>query len=267
MNFINKLIVGLIISTPVFALQPIADKELGFIEGQSGITVEIQQHGDSSIGSIAYTDGDGDGVAHTDAAGIYLSDITIGQSSMKVEMDILEEGTLNIKISDINQGDLWVRNLAMGDEDTSFGAFGITNFDYDKNGSYNIQFATIDPRNDGNTRAGIVLDFDMASSSYDFIFIDEAKFDDTDGTPIAGNTIAYHTQFSVFKAEKTKVYADDIVGDGNEWVRVDLGSISGAAELQNISFGSIGGASEILGTAGFTGIDIQNSSFIAISAH
>ncbi len=268
----KKILLSLLISNSAFALEPMFDEELSLVDGQSGITVETELMGTSTIGEIAYTDSDGNGTTHTDSAGIYLSDISLGQGSMKMEVDVTSEGALQVNISDIKQGDFWIRNIAMGDTDTTFGAIGITNFNYDTNGSYNVQFAPIDPDGDGIKQAGIVLNLNMANSSFDFTFIEEGKFD-VAGIATAGNTISYTTQFTDFVATDTTIYADDSVSsDGSEWIRVDLGSITGAAELQNISFGSIGAGgaivgAESIGTAGFSGISIENSSFIAISAH
>lgn len=268
----KKIILSLLVSHSAFALEPMFDEELSLVDGQSGITIESELMGESTIGQISYTDSDGNGTTHTDSAGIYLSDISFGQSSMKMEVDVEADGTLGIKISDISQGDLWIRNIAMGDANTTFGAIGLTNFNYDPLGSYHVKFASIDPDLDGSYQAGIVLNLNMANSSFDFTFIEEAEFD-ASGMAIKGNTISYTTQFDNFIATDTTIYADDsITADGREWIRTDLGSITGAAELQNISFGSIGAGgaivgAESIGTAGFSGISIENSSFIAISAH
>ncbi|MFT4764975.1 MAG: hypothetical protein ACI9OH_002081 [Oleispira sp.] len=268
----KKIILSLLISNSAFALQPMVDEELGAVDGQSGITIETELMGDTTIGSLQYIDSDGNGTTHTNSAGIFLSDISIGAGSMKMEADVTAEGTFEIKMSDIIQGDLWIRKIAIGDVDTSFGAIGITNFNYDPMGSYKVKFASIDPDLDGIMEAGIILNLDMANSSFDFTFIEEAEFD-LSGTAIAGNTISYTTQFDNFTATDTTIYADDsITSDGREWIRMDLGSITGSAELQNISFGSIGAGgaivgAESIGTAGFSGIDIQDTSFIAISAH
>jgi hypothetical protein len=266
----KKIILSLLISNSALALEPMFDEELGMVEGQSGITIETELMGESTIGEIAYTDSDGNGDNHTDSAGIYLSDISYSHGSAKLDIDVTAEGTLEIKISDIIQGDLWVRDISIGDANTSFGAVGFTNFKYDPLGSYNIKFATLDFG--GVKEAGIVLNLNMASSSFDYTFIEEAKFDSS-GMAIEGNTITYTTQFDNFVATNTTIYADDsITADGREWLRLDLGSIAGSAELQNISFGSIGAGgtvvgAESIGTAGFSGISIENSSFIAISAH
>jgi len=268
----KKILLSLLISNSAFALEPMIDEELSLVEGQSGITVETELMGESTIGEVAYTDSDGNGTTHTNSAGIYLSDISIGQGSMKMEVDVTSDGTLQINISDIVQGDLWIRNIAMGDTDTTFGAVGITNFNYDPTGSYNVKFASIDPDLDGINEAGIILNLNMANSSFDFTFIEEGEFD-ASGVALKGNTISYTTQFTDFVATDTTIYADDrITPDGREWIRTDLGSITGSAELQNISFGSIGAGgaivgAETIGTAGFSGISIENSSFIAISAH
>ena len=268
----QKILLSLVISNSAFALEPMFDKELGEVDGQSGITIETELMGESTIGAIAYTDSDGNGGSHKNSAGIYLSDISIGQGSMKMEVDVTQNGNLELNISDIVQGDFWIRNIAMGDTDTTFGAIGITNFNYDSLGFYNVKFASIDPDLDGVTQAGIVLNLNMANSSFDFTFIEEGVFD-ASGRAISGNTISYTTQFDNFIATDTTIYADDsITADGREWIRTDLGSITGAAELQNISFGSIGAGgvivgAESIGTAGFSGISIENSSFIAISAH
>lgn len=259
----------MLFSAPILALEPLVDSELSRIDGQSGITIETELMGQSTIGEIAYTDHDGDGLNHADSAGIYLSDISMDATSMTMDIDVTSDGALNIKISDITQGDIWVRNIAMGDTETSFGAIGLTDFVYDKDGSYNIRLSPFDS-GDGLNRAALIFNFNMANSSFTTTFIDEAKFNSTTGLAESGNTIFYKTQFNNFNAEDTSIYADDSVSDdSSEWLRMDIGSITGSVELQNISFGSIGSstAPEVLGTAGFSGINIDNSSFIAISAH
>jgi hypothetical protein len=254
-------------------MQSIDDAELSKIEGRAGITIETQLHDTTTVGQISYTDGDGDGQAHADSAGIYLTDISIAASSAKSKVDVFEDGTLNIEISEIFQGDLWVRDIAMGDENSSVGAIGITNFNYDAAGTYNLRFAAIDPANSGINIAAIIFDFNMASSSFDYTFVDEAEFFTTGGRELRnGYTVSYTTQFSDFKAEATTVYADNTISsDGRDWVRMDLGSITGAARLQDISFGSVeeGAVSAlgVLGSAGFSGIDIDGTSFVALSGH
>jgi hypothetical protein len=275
MKMINmkKTVLCLMFSSPVIALQSIDDAELSEIDGRAGITIESQLHDTSTIGAISYTDGDGDGQSHTDSAGIFLSGISIGASSVKSKIDIIEDGTLNINISDIVQGDIWVRNIAMGDTETSFGAVGITNFNYDAAGSYNVKFSATDPKGSGFDLAALIFDFNMASSSFDFTFVDEAEFSLVgDRELINGNTISYSTQFSDFRAEKTTVYADDTLSiDGRSWMRVDLGSITGSVRLEDISFGSIVNGTakpeEVFASAGFSNIDIDETSFVAISGH
>lgn len=265
----KKVLISLLFSTPAFALEPLVDSELSRIDGQSGITIETELMGQSTIGQIAYTDNDGDGLNHENSAGIYLSDISMDSTSMTMKIDVTSDGALNISITDITQGDIWIRDIAMGDAETSFGAVGLTDFVYDENGSYNIRFSPFDT-GDGLNRAAIIFNLNMASSSFTTTFIDEAKFNSETGIAESGNTISYRTQFENFRAEDTAIYADDSVSDdGSEWLRMDIGSITGSAELQNISFGSIGNANaaQVLGTAGFSGINIENSSFIAISAH
>lgn len=269
----KKIVLCLLFSSSAFAMQSIDDAGLSSINGQAGITIETQLHDTTTIGSVSYTDGDGDGQGHTDSAGIYLSDISIDASSAKSKIDVFADGTLNIKISDIVQGDLWVRNIAIGDTRTSFGAVGVTNFNYDAAGSYNLKFASIDPNASGVSQAAMIFDFNMASSSFDFTFVDEAEFSLIgDRELINGNTISYTTQFSDFRAEATTVYADNsLSSDGRDWIRMDLGSITGSARLEDISFGNVtaGVAStpSVLGSAGFSGIDIDDSSFIALSGH
>jgi len=273
MNNINKVVLCLSFSSSVVALQSIDDAELSLIDGRAGITIESQLHDTSTIGAISYTDADGDGKGHTDSAGIYLSGISIGASSVKSKIDVLEDGTLNINISDIVQGDVWVRNIAMGDTETSFGAIGVTNFNFDSAGSYNVKFASVDLNASGVNQAAIIFDFNMASSSYDFTFVDEAEFSLVgEHELLSGYTISYTTQFSDFKAEGTTVYADNSISlDGREWIRTDLGSITGSARLENISFGSfdagIASSQSVLGSAGFSGINIENTSFVAVSGH
>ncbi|MEH6449213.1 MAG: DUF6160 family protein [Oleispira sp.] len=270
----EKIVLCLLCSSPSFALQSIDDAELGNIDGRAGITIETQLHDTTTIGAISYTDGDGDGLGHTNSAGIYLSDISIGASSAKSKVDVFSDGVLNIEISDIFQGDIWVRNIAMGDTETSFGAVGITNFNYDAAGTYNLKFAAIeDPRGSGVDIAAIIVDFNMASSSFDFTFVDEAEFSLIgDRQLINGNTISYTTQFSDFKAASTTVYADgSLSADGRDWIRMDLGSVSGSARLENISFSSVtaGVAADpdVLGSSGFSNISIDNTSFLALSGH
>jgi hypothetical protein len=275
MKMINmkKIVLCLMFSSPTFALQSIGDAELSNIDGRAGITIESQLHDTSTIGSISYTDGDGDGQGHTDSAGIYLSGISIGASSAKSKIDVFSDGVLNIEISDIFQGDIWVRNIAMGDTDTSFGAVGITNFNYDAAGTYNVKFAATDPKGNGFDLAALIFDFNMASSSFDFTFVDEAEFSLVgERELINGNTISYSTQFSDFKAEETTVYADDTLSpDGRSWMRVDLGSISGSVRLEDVSFGSVVdgvvGLTEVFGSAGFSNINIDTTSFVAFSGH
>ena len=92
-------------------------------------------------------------------------------------------------------------------------------------------------------------------------------------------TVSFTTQFDNFLATGTSIYADSSVSDdANEWIRVDLGSITGSAEFQNISFGTVDAVgstsssvaitgAQSIGTAGFSNVSIENSSFIAISAH
>jgi len=260
-------------SLPTYSMLAIDDAELSNIEGRAGITIESQLHDTTTIGEVSYTDSDGDGLRHTDSAGIYLSDISIGASSSKSTIDVLNDGTLNINISDIMQGDVWVRDIAMGDANTSFGAVGITNFNYDAAGSYNLRFSPFSPKNDGIKQAALIFDIDMASSSFDFTYVDEAEFSLLGERELFnGNTISYTTQFTDFKALATTVYADDsITDDGRQWIRMDLGSITGSTRLENISFGSvtdgIAATSQVLGSAGFSGIDIDDSSFIALSGH
>ena len=195
---------------------------------------------------------------------------------MTMDMDVTDDGTLNINISDITQGDIWIRDLAIGAKDSGFGAFGITNFNYDELGSYNVQFKGVDV--EGVNKAAIVLNFNMRNSSFDATYIEEAEFDST-GKALSGNTVSFTTQFDQFLAAGTSIYADDSVSDdSSEWIRVDLGSISGSAEFQNISFGTVDAAgstptsvaitgAQSIGTAGFSNVSIENSSFIAISAH
>ena len=161
MNNINKVVLCLSFSSSVVALQSIDDAELSLIDGRAGITIESQLHDTSTIGAISYTDADGDGKGHTDSAGIYLSGISIGASSVKSKIDVLEDGTLNINISDIVQGDVWVRNIAMGDTETSFGAIGVTNFNFDSAGSYNVKFASVDLNASGVNQAAIIFDFNI----------------------------------------------------------------------------------------------------------
>ena len=127
----KKIILALFLSQSSFALEPLFDHELSNVEGQSGITIETEMMGTSTIGEIAYVDNDGNGTTHKDSAGIYLSDISFGPSSMTMEVDVTDDGTLNINVSDIVQGDFWVRDLAMGAKNSGFGAFGVTNFNYD----------------------------------------------------------------------------------------------------------------------------------------
>jgi hypothetical protein len=275
----KKILLALLISHSASALEPMIDEELGQVDGQAGITIESERLGTSTIGEIAYTDNDGNGTTHTNSAGIYLSDISFGPSSMTMTIDVENDGTLNINVTDITQGDLWVRDLAMGAENSSFGALGVTNFNYDPLGSYNIQVTSDDYNGDGVNQAGIVFNLNMRNSSFDVTFIEEAEFDQATGAAISGNTVSFTNQFTNFVAAGTTVYADDTVSDdGSEWIRVDLGSISGSAEFQNISLGSVDAmnststsvaitGAQSLGTAGFSNITIDNSSYIAISAH
>ena len=272
----KKIILALFLSQGSFALEPLFDHELSNVEGQSGITIETENMGTSTIGEIAYVDNDGNGTTHKDSAGIYLSDISFGPSSMTMEVDVTDDGTLNINVSDIVQGDFWVRDLAMGAKNSGFGAFGVTNFNYDELGSYNIQFKGIDV--DGIKKAAIVLNLNMRNSSFDVTYIEEAEFDSA-GKALSGNTVSFTTQFDNFLATGTSIYADSSVSDdANEWIRVDLGSITGSAEFQNISFGTVDAVgstsssvaitgAQSIGTAGFSNVSIENSSFIAISAH
>lgn len=274
MNILNakKIVLSLLISAPAFAMQSIDDSELSNIEGRAGITIETQLHDTTTIGAISYTDGDGDGQVHTNSASVYLSDISIAASSAKSKVDVFEDGTLNIEISEIFQGDLWVRDIAMGDENSSIGAIGITNFNYDAAGTYNLRFAAIN-KGVGVDVAAIIFDFNMASSSFDFTFVDEAEFFATGERELKnGFTVSYTTQFSNFRAEATTVYADNTISsDGRDWVRMDLGSIAGAARLEGISFGrvkeGVASTTGVLGSAGFSGIDIDDTSFIALSGH
>jgi len=272
-NNIKTIVLCLLFSTPALALQSINDEELSKIDGKAGITIESQLHDTSTIGEISYTDSDGDGDGHTDSAGIYLSDISIGASSAKTKIDVLSDGTLNIEISDIVQGDIWVRNIAMGDPDTSFGAVGITNFDYDEAGSYNIQFGIVDPDGDGINQAAIILDFNMASSSYDFTFIDEADFSLVGAHELTnGHSFSYATQFSDFRAEATTVYADDsLSSDGRDWIKLVLGDITGSVRFDGIAFNSmvngVAGTSEVLGSAGLSNIKVDPTGFLALSSH
>lgn len=275
----KKTILALLLSQSAFALEPMFDNELSQVEGQSGITIETQLHDTSTIGEISYTDHDGNGTTHTDSAGVFLSDISFGPSSMKMDMDVTAEGTLNIDISNIVQGDLWVRSIALGDSNSSIGALGVTDFNYDPLGSYNVQFTGIDPNSEGINKAAIVLNFNLRNSSFKVTYIDEAQFDNVSGTALSGNAITYTTQFDQFLASGTTIFADDSVSDdGSEWIRVNLGSISGSAEFQNISFGTVDAANstpstvaiagaQSIGTAGFSNVTIENNSFIAISAH
>lgn len=257
--------IAAVLAQPAFSMQSIDDVELSSIDGRAGITIETQLHDTTTIGEVAYSDGNG--------AGIYLSDISIDKSSVKTKIDIFDEGVLNIKISDITQGDIWVRNIALGDPKTSFGAVGITNFDYDTQGSYNVKFAPVDPNGNGVKQAGIIFDIDMASSSFDFTFVDEAEFSQVgERGLINGNTISYRTIFSDFKAEATTVYIDNnLTSDGRNWARINLGSVSGAARFEDVSFGSVASGavqdSAVLGSAGFSDLIIDNKSFIAITGH
>jgi len=266
MKIMNSKLVLLssLISSSVFALQSIDDAELSNIEGRSGITIETQLHGTTTIGEAAYKHGN---------AGIYLSDISFGASSAKSKIDIFEDGTLNIEISEIFQGDLWVRDISIGGKDASIGAVGITNFNYDAAGTYNLRFASIDSKATGIDIAAIIFDFNMASSSFDFTFVDEAEFFLVGERELRnGFSLSYTTQFSDFRAEATTVYADNsISADGRDWVRMDLGSVKGAARLEDISFSRVEeglvSSVSILGSAGFSGIDINDSSFVALTGN
>lgn len=273
MKTIINIVLFLSFSAPVLAMQSINDEEMSRIDGKAGITIESKLQGTTTIGEVSLTDSDGDGRGHTDSAGIYLSDISIGAGSFKSKIDVLSDGTLNINVSDIVQGDLWVRNIAMGDPDTSFGAIGITNFNYDEAGFYNIQFGIADPNGDGVNQAALILDFNMASSSYDFTFVDEAKFSLVGTHELAsGHTVSYTTQFNEFRAESTALYADDSLSiDGRDWVKVILGNITGSVRFSDISFNSVeagvAGTSEVLGSAGLSNIKVDPTGFLALSGH
>lgn len=270
---IEKTVLCLLCSASAFSMQSIDDAELSNIDGRAGITIETQLHDTTTIDSVTYTDGDGDGEGHTDSASISLSDISIGASSATTKIDVFADGVLNIEISDIVQGDLWIRKIAMGDEEASIGAMGITNFNYDAAGSYNVQLAIVDPMGNGANQAALIFDFDLANSSFDTTFIEEAEFAvGGDRELINGNTISYRTQFGDFKALATTVYIDDALSpDDRAWIRMDLGSITGSARLENIAFGSITegvmGTSEVFGSVGFGNINIEDTSFLAISGH
>lgn len=250
----------------VVAMESLDDESLGKVEGQAGITIETTQ-GDLTIGEVRYTDGDGDGEFNTNPGNIVLSDISIGAGSMTTKIDVLDgvDGTfLNMEFSDISVGDIWVRSIALGDENTSFGAVGITNFNFDPTGSYNIRFGSYD---DGLERySAIIYNLDMADSSYDFTFIEEAEFA-ADGTLLDGLQLSYRNQFTNFVANDTRIYIDENIDvPGRPWARLSLGDIQGSVELQDLTLGTGANAAQ-LGSVGFSGAQIQDSSFIAISAH
>jgi len=260
------LIPLLVFSSAAYSMQSLDDETLGQVEGQAGITIETTQ-GDLTIGEVRYTDADGDGERHTDAGSIVLSDISIGAGSMTTKIDVTDgvNGTfLNLEFSDITAGDIWVRNIALGDENTTFGAVGITNFNFDPSGSYNVRFGSYD---DGSDRyAAIIYNLDMADSSYDFTFVEEGEFA-ADGTLLSGLQLSYKNQFTNFVANDTRIYIDDNIDvPGRNWARLSLGDIQGSAELQNLTLGG-GTKPTQLGSVGFSGAQIQDSSFIAISAH
>lgn len=262
-----KAIIPLMLfSGSALAMQSLDDEMLGQVEGQAGITIETTQ-GDLTIGEVRYTDADGNGTTHTNPGSIVLSDISIGASSLTTKIDVTDgvDGTfLNLEFSNITAGDIWVRNIALGDENTTFGAVGITNFNFDPTGSYNVAFGSYD---DGSERySAIIYNFDMADSSFDFTFVEEAEFA-SDGTLLSGLQLRYKNQFTNFVANDTRIYIDDNIDvPGRNWARLSLGDIQGSVELQDLTLGTGANATQ-LGSVGFSGAQIQDSSFIAISAH
>ena len=260
-------------SSAVFAMEAMDDQDLGNVDAQDGVTIVQSINGQTTIDSISYLDDDGDGEAHTAAAGIYLSDISIDTSSFQLDIDVVSETDgdfLNINISNIVQGDLWVRDIALGATQSSVGAISITDYNYDTNGSYNIKIGNFDPDGDDstdNSYSAIIYNLDFASSSYKYTFVDEAEFD-SNGNLIDGFLMSYDVQFTNFKTEDTTVSLDPTLsGDGKPWAKLSLGSITGAADFNDITFQQVGGAPTVMGSAGFSGIQIQDNSFIAISAH
>jgi len=258
----------MLFSSVTLALETLDDEALGYVDGQSGITIEAIQGG-ITIDEIRYTDGDGNGTTHLNPGSIVLSDISIGESSVKTEIDVINttDGSyLNLRFSDIQEGDIWVRNIALGDENTTFGAVGITNFFFDPTGSYTVRIGSYDPGGGADSYPAIIYNFDMASSSFDFTFVEEGEFA-ADGSLVDGLQFGYTNQFRDFVANDTRIYLDDnIDGTDKPWAKLSLGDIQGSVELRNLTLGS-GANARVMGSAGFSGAQIQDSSFIAITAH
>jgi len=265
----KKIIMPLMfLSSSVWALESLDDDVLGQVEGQAGITIETLQ-GDISIDEVRYTDADGNGTTHTNSGSVVLSDISIGAGSVKTEIDVINSGDgsyLNLKFSDIQEGDIWVRSIALGDENTTFGAVGITNFYFDPDGSYSVRIGSYNPGGGADPYPAIIYNLDMADSSFDFTFVEEGIFD-TDGSLTSGLQLNYTNQFNDFVATDTRIYLDTNVDvAGRPWAKLSLGDIQGSAELQGLTLGT-GANARVLGSTGFSGAQIDDSSFIAITAH
>lgn len=261
------------------ALTPLVDDVMSKVSGQSGITIDIESHGVSTIGEVRYEDGDGDGDLEQGGS-ISLRDIKIGNASFSFDFDITKEGEMLMKLNRFAKTDF---------------SFGAIQFNYDASladviptvrsteaqlqnaysriGSVFVNDYTLDPTADITFKASIAGDFlftaGLPSGSFFYLtYVDDGTFtydtngdgDTTKNDTSGNNYISTRVEFDNFNVEDISFKG---VGVGSEaYLDVTLGNTTGAIIFKDINING-----NVIGSTGFENIQVNSASYLHIKAH
>ncbi|MGM0449364.1 MAG: DUF6160 family protein [Pseudomonadota bacterium] len=149
---IGAIALSLATAVPVAAMEELDDSELSGIQGQSGVTVELETQ--ASMDRFSY---------FTNERGIHLDDIQVGAASSPdvgarrdYDLDLLDDGSLEIGF-DVQDERISVGGVSLDDSGSrSMGAFWM---DRDMDGSFRIT-----PGGAGGSADGYTFNFDYALS-------------------------------------------------------------------------------------------------------
>ena len=261
------------------ALTPLVDDAMSNVSGQSGITIEMESHGATTIGEVRYEDGDGNGDLEQGGS-LSLLDFKSSNTSFSLDFDITSAGEMLIKLNRFAVADFSLGAIQFNydaaqasiDPTVRSTEAQLQNA-YSRIGSIFVNDYTLDPTADITFKASTAGDFlftaGLSSGSFFYLtYVDDGTFiydtnDDGDTTKndtSGKNYISSRVEFDDFRIEDISFKG---VGVGsNSYLDITLGNTTGAIAFKDINING-----KVIGSTGFENIQVNSASYLHIKAH